>query len=938
MVKHYLFFLLSFLVVGAAGAQINVAAINTAYSENFTAMGSSAAATIPSGFRIGTDWATGTSTTTLAAGTTGLGIITSTSSGGVYNWANGVTASSTDRALGFLSSGSFLSPRSIILKIDNNSGSQITSLNISFDYEKYRSGIRAFDWTFFHGTTSTAATAETLGNQSYAADANTSTIFNPPLSVSKSFTLSGLSIATGTSYYLRWTYTGVAGSTNAQGLAIDNFSITASGTPVAPCPEPSAQATNLILNATPQTVSGSFTPVPAPTAIENYLIIRTTSATLTANPVDGVSYSTGQTVNAGNGTSLGTTLDGSFTDNVSPSTTYYYFIFSMEDQSCGGGPNYLQTSPLTGNITTPALPACVTPTAPPTSLTLTSNNTSVTGTFTSSATANRYLVVISQNATLSASPVNGTQYSNGSAFGGGTVVSFGSTTNFTATGLTPATNYTSFIFAANAECAGAPFYNNTPLTGNITTTNVVLGIPAGYYNDAAGRTCQDLKTSLKTIITTNSQVLSYTPGLWNLYQYSDLRRNDGNTATIIWDMYSDNPTGPEPYTFTYGVNQCGSGGNNVEGDCYNREHSTPQSWFAQASPMVSDAHHIFPTDKFVNATRSNFPYGEVTAPTITSLNGGKLGTGNNFGYTSTVFEPINAYKGDFARAGLYMAVRYEDEIIAQNWSALGTANQVFLSATDQPNAALRRLQIYDTWQLNLLVKWHNLDAVSQKEIDRNNAIYYQEVNTVGTGTPLAQRNRNPFVDRPEYVAAIFQCTGVLPVTLLDFTGRKFDNTVILQWDATFETSFKHYEVERSTDGNNFNQIGIVEGRNLSRYNFTDGKLPASYAVYYRLKMVDIDGKFKYSKVVTLRIENTITDASVYPNPSAALVQIKFAHGLLKTSVLKITDITGRLVKQQTINANTILYSLPVNDLPAGRYFINVDNSMQHINQSFLIIR
>ncbi len=124
----------------------------------------------------------------------------------------------------------------------------------------------------------------------------------------------------------------------------------------------------------------------------------------------------------------------------------------------------------------------------------------------------------------------------------------------------------------------------------------------------------------------------------------------------------------------------------------------------------------------------------------------------------TVFEPINEYKGDLARTSLYMATRYENEIITNNWSANGTANTLFLSATDEPNAAMRKLQIYDTWYLKTIFKWLNQDPVSQKEIDRNNAIYYQS----------GQNNRNPFIDHPEYVAAIFQCTGVLPVTLLDF--------------------------------------------------------------------------------------------------------------------------------------------------------------------------
>jgi endonuclease I len=398
-------------------------------------------------------------------------------------------------------------------------------------------------------------------------------------------------------------------------------------------------------------------------------------------------------------------------------------------------------------------PGCTTP-ATPTALSLSATASSISGGFTAATGTNSYLVVRSTTSSLSASPTNGTTYAAGSTLGGGTIVSYGTTTSFTAASLSATTTYYFFVFSVRTGCTGAPVYS-TSLTGNAATTTTGGGGGTGtYYDAAAGLTCQALKTSLKNIISTGFTNLTYTPGIWNIYRYSDIRRNDANTADVIWDMYSDNPTGADPYTFTYGTNQCGTYA--TEGQCYNREHSTPQSWFNSVSPMVSDAHHIFATDGKVNALRSNYPYGEVTSATSTSLNGSKLGTGtNNFGYTGTVFEPINEYKGDFARACLYMATRYEDEIISQNWSAFGTANAVFLSTTDQSVAAKRRLLIYDPWYLQLLIKWHNQDPVSTKEINRNNAIYNQTVVNNSGGTLAKQGNRNPFVDHPEYVAAIW---------------------------------------------------------------------------------------------------------------------------------------------------------------------------------------
>ena len=704
-------------------------------------------------------------------------------------------------------------------------------------------------------------------------------------------------------------------------VAIDNVIWTTNNS--VPCIEPTEQPTNLNLTATPNTISGTFTsPASDP---DEFLIVRSFSSTLSASPADGANYSTGQTM--GGGTVVSIISGNSFADtNLSPSTNYYYFIFSINDQDCGGGPNYLQLNPLTGNTATLALPACTTPTQSPTNLVLIAANKSISGSFTQVAGANKYLVVISPNATLSALPANGSTFTAGQSFGGGTVVSFGNQTSFIASGLTVATQYYFYVFAANSECSGEPFYNTNSLNETTSTTNNTSGVPTGYYDAATDLTCQPLKTKLRDIVSTGYNQLTYTPGVWNVYQYSDIHRNDDNTADIIWDIYSDNPTGPEPYTYTYQTSQCGN--YTKEGDCYNREHSTPKSWFNDAYPMYTDVNHLYPTDGYVNAMRSNYPYGEVTNATYTSKNGSKLGTGNNFGYTGTIFEPINEYKGDLARTSLYMATRYENEIIVNNWSANGTADALFLSPSDEPDPAKRKLQIYDTWYLKTIFKWIGQDPVSQKEIDRNNAVYYQS----------GQGNRNPFIDHPEYAALIFQCTGALPVTIIDFVAAKQNEAVQLNWYATYETNFKEFEVERSADGVHFYKIGQVQGKNLANYSFTDNNLPEGSTVFYQLKMIDIDGKYQFSKVVVIRLNNNFSNAIVFPNPVANTLTIQLKSVLVANSELQIVDLAGRMLKKETIRNGSNTISQDVSKFPAGRYFIKISNPSQVINSSFIIMK
>ncbi len=228
-----------------------------------------------------------------------------------------------------------------------------------------------------------------------------------------------------------------------------------------------------------------------------------------------------------------------------------------------------------------------------------------------------------------------------------------------------------------------------------------------------------LKTALHNIIK-NHTVVQYSD-LWTSFQTTDKKPNGE-----VWDMYTDIPTGTPVYIFQFGINQCGN--YNAEGVCYNREHTWPKEYFGgdDSYPMYSDLHHLFATDGWVNNKHAAFPYGKVTTATYTSSNGTKLGNGTSYtGYTDKIFEPIDEYKGDFARAYFYMSTRYEGEDASwQNWTM---ANGATLT----------------TSAINILLAWHHADPVSQKETDRNNAVF------------AIQNNRNPFVDFPEFADCIW---------------------------------------------------------------------------------------------------------------------------------------------------------------------------------------
>ena len=485
------------ILFSSAQAQAVFSQVNTNYSVDFNALGNSSGATLPTGFRIGSNWSSGSSVTTQAAGTSGTGAINSSSSGGCYNYGNGVTATATDRALGFLSSGSYTSPQSILYAFTNSTGQTITSLTINWSYEKYRSGGRAFDWTFFHGNTTEAATSFAAGNQSYALDASNSVVYNSPASLSKSITISGLNIANGTTYYLRWTYTGNGGSTNGQGLGIDDFNIAANRVS---CATPTASPTGLSFSTIGTTsLTGSFT-LAAP-ASDNYLVLANPDSTLALNPSNGICYQAGDII--GDALVVQASAAASFTaSGLNASTTYYFFVFSYNSE-CSGGPLYRVTAPLLASATTlSGLSPCAAPTNAPTAVVLTPGSTSLSGSFTSASNVDGYLVIYSTSGSPTGSPINGVEYAVDQSLAGGTVVHSNNATRFIVNNLSPSTTYSVFIYSFNAlNCTGGPVYNLTPATASGTTT---------AYPACSSNTLTAAPTSLSLTINESSMIGSFT--------------------------------------------------------------------------------------------------------------------------------------------------------------------------------------------------------------------------------------------------------------------------------------------------------------------------------------------------------------------------------------------------------------------------------------------
>jgi endonuclease I len=395
----------------------------------------------------------------------------------------------------------------------------------------------------------------------------------------------------------------------------------------------------------------------------------------------------------------------------------------------------------------------------------------------------------------------------------------------------------------------------------------IAQIPSNYYTTATG-TGYTLKTQLYNIIKGHTDK-GYA-GLYTTYQTSDRDYYFENDGTIL-DMYSEKPTGTDPYSYSAGTTQrCGT--YSVEGDCYNREHIIPQSTFNSAAPMVSDAHFITPTDGKVNGQRSNYPHGPVTSATWTSLNGSKLGASTTSGYSGPIFEPINEFKGDIARMYFYFATRYENTVASYSYAMFnGTSNQVFTTAF-----------------LNLLITWHNQDPVSNREIARNNAIY------------TSQNNRNPYIDHPEYVQTIWNPTTdaqapTAPANLVSST--KTTTTISLSWTgSTDNTAVTGYNV----------YMNSALKTTVTGLTTTITGLTASTAYSFTVKAKDAAGNISATSntlnVTTAATGSTATD----------LLFSEYIEGSSNNKALEISNATGAAI-------NLSIYSIKKQTNGAGAW-------------------
>ncbi|HMK25883.1 MAG TPA: T9SS type A sorting domain-containing protein [Chitinophagaceae bacterium] len=775
-----------------------------------------------------------------------------------------------------------------------------------------------------------------------------------------------------------------------------------------PCAAPASQPTSLVFGTIgTNSIQGSFTS----TTADKYLVLRSVSASLSNNPVNGTTYNTGDIL--GNATVVQSSNATSFTaSGLSPNTIYHFYIFSLNSLSCTNGPAYNTTSPLTGSQSTNPLPPCTTPPSQPSALTFNASRNAISGAFTPASGADDYLVIASTSSTLSTTPVDNTDYNEGDNLGGGVVVSSSSANSFLAAGLTPGTTYYFYIFAANKNCSGGTKYLVTsPLTGNkITTSDPVnsfyfgtlhshsaysdgnkdnLGfIPTDDYNYAMTSLCLDYLgisehnhfsspanpgNKLSTYHLGISQANTFTAGHPNFLALYGMEWGviSGGGHVLIYGDGMDDLWGWES----------GSGG---WGATNNYDVYVAKSDYTGASGLFKTVNDNIATNTFASLAHPNLTdynniagtaYNTVADNAITSVaveSGPATSTNTTYSNPGSSMFYLFYYQAllakgfhlgpaidhdnhyttfghtTYSRTGLIAPSLTKTEIIAANRNMHFYATQdcdtkvdftvntkimgsIFIDryapvisvtltdATTNLSGAIIRVMYGVPGSGIVAVKIDSAIGSSLKFIDNSIAdlstgYYYIDISNGATRivTSPVWYTRN-------------DANGTLPVTITSFSAQKQNTTTLLKWTTVQELNSREFVIERSVNGANWQPIATIAaaGNSASTLNYVARDLnPVKGVNLYRLKSVDLDNKFVYSAIRRVDFENKYT-YSIYPNPASDIIQITTDNTSGINATVQILNSQGQALISKQMNSNMQPALINISSLSSGIYIMKI---------------
>jgi len=375
-----------------------------------------------------------------------------------------------------------------------------------------------------------------------------------------------------------------------------------------------------------------------------------------------------------------------------------------------------------------------------------------------------------------------------------------------------------------------------------------------YYSGVDGEYGDNLKSTLNSIISTNTETISDS-ATWDWMKITD---RDWNISSAV-DPYSyvfDDDTDYYFYQLYASYNGDINTAVNREKDALtDREHCWPKSYGFKFDstgsdstfvfPAGTDLHHLMAADRLNNEQgHNNFAYGNVehieanevedTSGVVTGWKGDSTMSGNE---DDLAYEPEDIYKGDVARACLYMATRYiaSSNISPENPSLSLTDNLDNLIIQDSSNPT----GIGTYGELSTLLEWNDLDPVDEFEIHRNNLIY----NNV-------QKNRNPYIDHPEWAEIVYDSNYLGSGAVNDApaepdtSGSSTGETTVDPIGKNTETTYTTQNILSSSDGGD-----TLIGESISNATIVGNQVNATVLSSNKFNGMFVDGYYKANAVI-----------------------------------------------------------------------------------------